>query len=143
MLRLGATELELLPLREAGTVVGVELKVPLSSQTALLEEAVRWAVEAAQALELRVVDPQQGLALTSASASVTDEFLRAARYAGEFAGVPDAVAVSSLAEHREGSSAASRLLLAAVVFLVVLWGAFRIAGELRSDRPAATAPRSR
>lgn len=142
VLKLGLQELEVRPLREAGAAVGVELKVPLSSQTALLEEAVGWAVGAAQVLELRVIDPQLGSTLTSVSASVVDEFLRAARYAGEFAGVPDAVAVSSLAEHHEGSGVASRLLLAAVVFLFVLWGTFRIVGELRSSRPAAAAPRS-
>ena len=136
--------LEVRPLHENGVGVAVEVRVPLAEHTAALEEAVKWAVDVARVLDLRVLDPQLGSVVTGWSSAVNDEFLRTARYAGEYLGVSEALGASSLSEHHEGLTLSTRMLLAFIVFLVVVWGTFRVVAELRSSRsPEAASQRSR
>jgi hypothetical protein len=131
---LPSREVEVSALREGGVPIALELRVPLDEDPSALEEAIAWAVDSAKAVELRLLDPQLGVVLTGPSSATTDSFLRAARYSGELVGVSGV---------HQGTTFGTRMLLAAVVFLVFLWGAFRVVGAPRASAPPPAASRSR
>lgn len=119
-----------LPLREGGQVIAFELKVPLKDTTELVAAVLRAAAELAEALGLRLLDPQLNRAVKfDAEDAVGDQYLDHARYAGEYLGVSDALGASTLA-HRpdESPSPTLRILLALIVFAVVLFITLRALG---------------
>ncbi len=131
-------ELELSVIRENGTPVALQLRVPLSDQTTVIDEAVKWALDLAAELQLRLLDPQLNSVLTTVSSSVGDEFLRQARYAGEYVGLGEAVGATTLARQQEGMTATTRLALAVAVFAVVAYLTMSFINDVRISR--ATEP---
>jgi hypothetical protein len=110
-----------LPVREGGQVVAFELKVPLKDTTELVGAVLRAAAEVADALGLRLLDPQLSRPVKFDHEDVVGEaYLRCARYAGEYLGVADALGASSLgAPPADTSGLGLRVALALVVFIAV------------------------
>jgi len=89
-------DVEVGELREGGAVVATELRVPLSARPDLMREVVGEAAALATAAGARLVDPQLGRALAATDDGVVvEQYLRTARYAGEVAGVAEALSASS------------------------------------------------
>ena len=121
------------PLSEEGKVKGLDVRVPMLDKTDLIEELVKQLVEVATAAEARVTDPQRGSdASIGSMASISEEYLRMARYAGEYGGVSEALGLSTWAAPPEESSA-GRWVLIAAVFAVAAWLAFKTLTNLRES----------
>ena len=116
-----------LPVREGGQVIAFELKVPLKDTTELVASVLRGAAELADALGLRLLDPQLNRAVKfDHEDAVGEAYLRNARYAGEYLGVSDALGATTLAAPPpESSGLGLRIVLALLVFGVVLFITFR------------------
>lgn len=116
-----------LPVREGGQVIAFELKVPLKDTTELVASVLRGAAELAEALGLRLLDPQLNRAVKfDHEDAVGEAYLRNARYAGEYLGVSDALGATTLAAPPpESSGLGLRIVLALIVFGVVLFITFR------------------
>jgi hypothetical protein len=127
ILLLKAGTVEGYPRRDEG-VVSFEFKVPLSDKTELVEEMVVWIVEIAAELKLKPVDPQLGNTVTLASSGVSEEFMRMARYAGEYLGVSEALGATTIGQpFDEGMSASAKVVfgLGGVLLLIYLaWDLF-------------------
>lgn len=129
------------PLLEEGQVKGLDVRVPMLDKTSLVEDVVRALAEIAEANAGRVSDPQRGAeAAGSSMALITEEYLRMARYAGEYGGEGGALGLSTWAQPPEESSTGKWLMLLAV-FVVALWVTFKTVSNLRetagSDEPPA------
>ncbi len=135
LLTLKFKELEVSVLRENGVALALQCRVPLSDRTEVVEAAVGWALELAGPLGLRVMDPQLNTVLTSVSASVSEEFLRQARYAGEYLGVSEAIGATHLARPLEGMNATTRLMLGVVVFIVVTFFTISVVQSVAAAQP--------
>lgn len=136
--RLPKGDVEVAPLLEAGAVLGLEVRVPLSDRAELLDAAVKALVELAGPASVRLLDPQRGSEVDPGSlAAMTEEFFRLARHAGEYGGVSEALGLSSWAQPEESSSATSRVLLALGAFLLALYVSWRIASTLLDSEPEA------
>lgn len=123
--KLPAGEVVTWPLKESEQVRGLELKVPFSDRTELLAQLLPAAVELARQLGLRVVDPQLQRAVLEVDAgAITDEFLRIARYAGQYYGLGDALPVS-MTPAEEGLSPLMKGLLALAVMGLCAWLAYQ------------------
>lgn len=134
--KLSDGEVTIEPLVEEGSVKGLDVRVPLLDRTALVEDVVKQLVEVAQAAEGRLTDPQRGEAATLTSlSSVVDEYLRMARYAGEYGAVSGALGLSSWAAPPEEDSTALRWVLIVGVFLLALWAGWQTITSL-SDSSA-------
>lgn len=122
---------ELRRVTSEGRLVAMELKVPFSGKTELVAEAVIEGVLLADALGLRLVDPQLNRVLRpSDAAAVADSFLETARYAGEYMGVSEAVDAGFYkpGEEDAGTSGTTfKVLLALLVFGLALFLAWRAA----------------
>lgn len=116
-----------LPMRENAQVIAFELKVPLKDTTELVVSVLRAAAALAEALGVRLLDPQLNRAVKAdQEGEVGEAFLRSARYAGEYLGVSDAIGATTLAAPpSESSSLATRIALALIIFAVVLFLTFR------------------
>ncbi|WP_233278009.1 hypothetical protein [Myxococcus stipitatus] len=91
-------------LREGGQVVATELRIPLSERTDLVREVVAEAALLANSAGARLVDPQLGRSLSANDdGMVVDQYLRTVRYAGEVAGVPEAMSTSYGLSTSEGA----------------------------------------
>jgi hypothetical protein len=91
-LRLKHGDIELRRLVEAGAVMATEVKVPISDKPDLVRETLVETVGVAQALGLKVVDPQLARSVVlNDEAAVADTFLRTADFAGRYSGVSAAV----------------------------------------------------
>lgn len=113
------------PLKESEIVRGLELKVPFSERTELLSQLLTAAVELSRVLGLRLVDPQLQRAVIEADAgAITDEFLRIARYAGQYYGIGDALPMA-MTPGEEGLSPVMKGLLALVVMGLSAWLAYQ------------------
>jgi hypothetical protein len=125
--RFGPGEVVVVPLREAGVVTGLELKVPFSDRTDLLSALLTAGAEVAKSLQLRLVDPQLGRTVLEVDlAAVTDEYLRIARYAGQYFGLGDAfVSTVGRSEPDDGLSPALKGLLALLAFGMAMAAAYR------------------
>jgi hypothetical protein len=135
LLTLKFKDLELSVLKENGVPIALQCSVPLSDRTEVVEAAVAWAIELARKLELRVMDPQLNTVLTQVGASVGEEFLRQARYAGEYLGVSEAIGATHLARPMEGMNATTRLMLGVVVFIVVTFVTISFVQSLVASEP--------
>ena len=116
-----------LPVREGEQLVAFELKVPLKDTTDLVASVLQAAAALADALGLRLLDPQLNRAVKfDQEDAVGEAYLRSARYAGEYLGVSDALGATSLvAPPPDSSGVGLRILLALLVFGVVLFLTFR------------------
>lgn len=133
-------EVTLEPLSEEGKVKGLDVRVPMLDKTGLLEEVVRVLAEVAAACDGRLTDPQRGAEAGAGSmALITEEYLRMARYAGEYGGEGGALGLSTWAQPPEESSAGKWLLLIAV-FAVALWVSFKTITNLRESSGTDEAP---
>jgi hypothetical protein len=129
--RLPKGMVEVAPLLEGGALLGLEVKVPLSDRTELLEATVKALAEIVEHGPLRLVDPQRATEASVGSlGSMTDEFFRLARHAGEFSGVSEAVSLTSYAQPPETFSTTARVLGALLAFLVALYATWRIVTSL-------------
>lgn len=134
--KLPGGEVTVEPLFEEGAVKGVDLRVPLADTTTLLENAVKELVEIVAEAGVRLTDPQRGDSVTLTSlSSVVDEYLRMARYAGEYGGVGAALGLTSYAAPPESDSTTLRWLMIGGVFLFALWAGWR---TIQAIREAAT-----
>lgn len=135
--KLADGEVAIEPLLEEGIVKGLDVRVPMLDRTALLEEIVKALVDVAEAAGGRVTDPQRGEAVTLISFSpLVDEYLRMARYAGEYGAVSGALGLSTWAAPPEEDSTALRWVLIAAVFLLAGWAGWATIDAIR----AASAP---
>ncbi len=124
--RFPAGDVVALPLKEAGVVTGLELKVPFSDRTDLLATVLTSGVELARTLSLRLVDPQLARTVLEADAgSVIDEFLRIARYAGQYYGIGDALPMAVAPSQEAGMSPFVRAVLMVLVFAVAMAAAYQ------------------
>jgi hypothetical protein len=136
--KLTGGEVTVEPLFEEGIIKGVDLRVPLADSTTLLENTVKELVDLVALVDARLTDPQRGDSVTLTSlSSVVDEYLRMARYAGEYGGVSAALGLTSYAAPPESNSSTLRLLMIAGVFLVALWAGWR---TIQAIREAANPP---
>lgn len=93
--RLKHGDVEIRPLVEGGKPIATELRAPLSDRLDLIRELVLEGVALADAAGARLVDPQLGKSLTTNDEGlVADSYLRTAQYAGQYAGVSEAVVAS-------------------------------------------------
>ena len=126
---------------EEGAVKGLDLRVPLTDQTTLLENVVKELVEVVAQVDARLTDPQRGDSVTLTSlSSVVDEYLRMARYAGEYGGVGAALGLTSYAAPTESDSPALRWLMIGGVFLFALWAGWRTITAIREAAAPHEAP---
>jgi len=124
--RFAAGDVVALPLREAGVVTGLELKVPFSERTDLLSALLSASVGLAKSLELRLVDPQLARTVRDADlGAVTDEYLRIARYAGQYFGLGDALPSAVSAPAEDGMSPVVKGVLALLIFAVAMAAAYQ------------------
>ncbi len=118
-------DVEVGELREGGQVVATELRVPLSDRTDLVREVLAEAAALASEAEVRLVDPQLSRQLTTQEDSgVVEQYVRTARYAGEVAGMPEALGAGSSSLEPQGPRGlqlSGRVLLIAIGVLVVLY----------------------
>lgn len=124
-----AGEIVALRLREAGMLIGLELKVPFSDRPELLMQVASAAVELAKDTDVRLVDPQLNRTVLDAEgASMVDEFLRISRYAGQYHGLGDALS-APLPTSDESLSPVTKGVLALLVFAVALGAALQFFTE--------------
>ena len=122
MWRLKNGDVEVRRLAEGGVVVATELKVTLSDKTDLIGELVREAVVLAGEAGLRVVDPSLAKTLSEKDDGlVTDNYLRTARYAGEYMGVSEAVVASYGPAEETGLKPGTKVLLGLIAFFFLLY----------------------
>lgn len=121
LLRLKNGDVEVRPLVEGGKLIATELRVPLSDKLELIREAVVEGAAIANQAGVRLFDPQLSKSLTGAEDGlVADQFLRTARYAGEMAGVSEAIG-ASFQPVPEGMSLQAKMLIGIIVALVALY----------------------
>ncbi|MBX7117216.1 MAG: hypothetical protein K1X64_23060 [Myxococcaceae bacterium] len=116
-------EVTLVRLFDEGQLKGFTVQVPLSHQLDLVRETLEWGVAFARETGLALVDPRQMRPLTLADeGSLTDAYLQTAKYAGEYAGVSEAV-LAAYGTHEPGAmSMQVKVLLAIGAFIaLVLW----------------------
>lgn len=122
------------PLMEAGQITGLDVRVPFRDTTDLLDAVVKVLVDVAAVSEARLTDPQRGQLASHANFSATlDEYLRMARYAGEYGGVSEALGLTSLAKPLDEDTRHVRWLLALAVFLVAIYASWRTVVVLRES----------
>jgi hypothetical protein len=118
-------DVEVGELREGGQVVATELRVPLSDRPDLMREVVGEAAALATAAGARLVDPQLGRALSANDDGVVvEQYLRTARYAGEVAGLAEALGASSASTvdtDSRGLQSPGRFLLIALGIFIALY----------------------
>lgn len=132
--KFGGDEVRFSALMEGGVLKGLDVRVPFHDKTEMLETVVKELLEVATATNLRVMDPQRNDAVTLTSLSaVVDEYLRMARYAGEYGGVSAALGLSPMAAPEQDSSS-FRWLLLLMVFSVALYLSWRTVAMLQTAR---------
>lgn len=124
--KVGRAEVTLALLKENGQPHGYDVRLPFLDDTGPLEEVLTQLVELAETLALRIGDPQRGeLASLAALSSIIDEYLRMAKYAGEYGGVSEALGLSSYASEPDDAGGTFRWLAILVVLAVALYAGFR------------------
>lgn len=115
-------EVEVRRLAEGGQLVATELKVPLAERTDLVRSVVVEAAAIAQQLGLKLVDPQLAKQVGAADeGGVADSYLRVAKFAGQYAGVSEAVVASYGAAEPYGLKPGTKVLLGLIGFFVLLY----------------------
>ena len=135
--KLDKGEVNVSPMTDGPKVLGLDVRVPFREKTELLEQVLQAMVDVAEATGLRVMDPQRGdeATLTTAS-SVSDEYLRMARYAGEYGAVSEALGLSSYVRPTtEPDSSPFRWIMIFAVFAVAIYVGYRAMTLHRTDEP--------
>ncbi len=110
-------------LNDAGSVVGFDVRVPLTETSDLVLETLEKGSAFATANTLQFVDPQLSRAVSQADgASVDESYLRVARYAGAYAGVSAAL----VTPEPTGLSPLTKIALAVIVFLAAMYFAYEM-----------------
>jgi hypothetical protein len=138
--KLSDGEVTIDPLVEEGMVKGLDVRVPLLDKTGLIETVLKALVDIAAEAQGRVTDPQRGDAATVLGlSSLLEEYLRMARYAGEYGAVSGALGLTTWATPPEEDSSALRWVLLVGVFVVALWAGWRTINAVRdANRPQET-----
>lgn len=119
--RLRHGEVEVRPLKEGGKAIATEARVPLLSSLELIREVVQNGAEVARAAGCTLFDPQLMRPVTPGDeGAVADQYLRTARYAGEMAGVSEAIGIGQ-PQREEGLGAGTRVFLGITGFFVLLY----------------------
>ncbi len=127
ILKLTGGEATVQVLREAGEVVGLDVRVPFKDTTDFVEAVVKLLIDVAAQTQAGLVDPQRGDMVTLSNFSaVADEYLRMARYAGEYGGVSEALGLSSLAKMPAAEDSQVKWLLALAVFVIAIYGGWKL-----------------
>lgn len=108
-------------------LLGLDVRVPFRDKTELLEQVVGAMAEIAEASGVRVMDPQRGEAASvTVLSSISDEYLRMARYAGEYGAVSEALGLSTyVAPSTEPESSPFRPLMILAVLAVAFYVGYR------------------
>lgn len=125
--RLKHGEVEVRPLIEGGRPIATELRVPLTGNLDFIREAVVEGVTLARNAEAALFDPQLTKRLSAGDDGlVADQYLRTARYAGEMAGVSEAIGVGQPVLE-EGMKPGTKVLLGiGALFLLLYWISDRV-----------------
>lgn len=135
VLKVDRGEAAVSPVLENGVTVGLDVRVPFHEKLELLESIFKVLVDVAEVSEARLLDPQRNETATHAGfTATTDEYLRMARYAGEYGGVSEALGLSSMGVQPEENSGSVRWLMAVAVFLVALYAGWRTVNTIREAR---------
>lgn len=139
--KLTAGEVSISVLFEEGAARGLDVRVPMKDTTTLVETVAKELLEVAELTQGRVTDPQRGaeVSLTNLAAMV-DEYLRVARYAGEYSGDSGAIGLTSYARPVDDDSASLRWLLALGVFLAAVWISWRAINAVQEATLAGQPP---
>ncbi len=139
--KLSDGEVTIEPLLEEGLVKGLDVRVPLLDKTGLVEDVVKSLVDVAQLVQGRLTDPQRGDAATLTTlSSLLEEYLRMARYAGEYGAVSGALGLSTWASPPEEDSSTLRWVLLLVVFVIAGWAGWRTINAIRDANRAEEPP---
>ena len=121
-------------LKENGQPHGFDVRVPFVDDTRALEQVLKHLVDVAEALQLRIGDPQRGeFATLPALSSIIDEYLRMAKYAGEYGGVSEALGLSSYSSMPEDEGSSFRWLAILAVLAIAAYVGFRLVVRLNGD----------
>lgn len=135
VLKVDRGEATVQPTMENGVVIALDVRVPFHEKLELLESIFKVLVDVAEVSEARLLDPQRNESASHASFSGTaDEYLRMARYAGEYGGVSEALGLSTMAAQPEEDSGSVRWLMAIAVFVVALYAGWRTVVTIRENR---------
>lgn len=143
VLKVAGGEATVQPVLENGVTLGLDVRVPFHEKTELLEAVLKVLVDVAEVSQARLLDPQRGETASLGNfASITDEYLRMARYAGEYGGVSEAIGLSTMATAPDEDTGASvKWLLLLAAFLVALYAGWRTVVTFREAREQAEADR--
>src|SRR5512140_3707 len=122
-------EVEVRPLVEGGRRLGTELRAPLQNGLDLIRELVVEGAAVAQEAGARLVDPQLGRGISAVDeGAVADQYFQTARYAGEMAGVSEAVGVGMVGVEPGFKPGTKVLLGLAALVALVAWLFDRLLG---------------
>ena len=143
VLKVAGGEAAVQPVLENGVTLGLDVRVPFHEKTELLEAVLKVLVDVAEVSQARLLDPQRGETASLGNfSSITDEYLRMARYAGEYGGVSEAIGLSTMATAPDEDTGASvKWLLLLAAFLVALYAGWRTVVTFREAREQAEADR--
>lgn len=143
VLKVAGGEATVQPVLENGVTLGLDVRVPFHEKTELLEAVLKVLVDVAEVSQARLLDPQRGETASLGNfSSITDEYLRMARYAGEYGGVSEAIGLSTMATAPDEDTGASvKWLLLLAAFLVALYAGWRTVVTFREAREQAEADR--
>lgn len=143
VLKVAGGEATVQPVLENGVTLGLDVRVPFHEKTELLESVLKVLVDVAEVSQARLLDPQRGETASLGNfSSITDEYLRMARYAGEYGGVSEAIGLSTMATAPDEDTGASvKWLLLLAAFLVALYAGWRTVVTFREAREQAEADR--
>lgn len=139
--KLPAGEVSVSVLIEEGAPRGLDVRVPMKDTTTLVEEVARELVELAEATKGRVTDPQRGATVSLTNfAAMVDEYLRVARYAGEYGADSGAIGLTSYAKPLDDDSTSLRWLLAVGVFIAAIWISWKTINAVQEATLGGDAP---
>lgn len=139
--KLAGAEVTVQPFLDEGALRGLDFHLPMLDRTDLLEAVCKHLIEVAEATKLRFMDPQRADTITLVSlGAAADEYLRMARYAGEYGGVSEALGLSSYARTPDDESSSMRWLLMLGVFLFALYVTWRAVTSWQERALAREAP---
>lgn len=114
-------QIELRPLVEGGRPVATEVKIPLQPSLELIREVLIQGAELATRAECVLFDPQLMRPVgPKDEGAVTDGYVRTARYAGEMAGVSEAIGIGQ-PPVQEGMKPGTKVFLGVIGFLILLY----------------------
>lgn len=122
--KVGRATVDVHPLKEAGELKAMELRLQLTEDLEPIRELVREGAALAADAGVKLYDPQLSRTLSANDEGlVADQYQRTAKYAGEMMGVPEAV-IASFAPAEEGLKPGTKVLLGLAAFFVVLYLVF-------------------